>query len=154
MNYFSIPGRKDVKLVILKPSVGEVCAKFCALTLAPYSELTKKSRVREVVKYRYALAYYLKQYTDATLDGIAKATGMADHAMTDYAIRKMVEWQVDKDFAAWLKSVDPYNGTQAIYPPVFSLRKKDYHKLPRKKPLQRPAAIIPTSERIMQRHGV
>ena len=70
-----------VKTVANKSTTDDVIKDVCLVMGYTFEEVDNRSRVREIVYVRHAIAYWLKKVTNGTLKGIGTVfTGNRDHA--------------------------------------------------------------------------
>jgi len=108
ISYMAIP---SISISAVKGHVrrsDNVVELFCKANDIELDWLIQKRRQWRIVKYRQALAYYLRKLTDMSLSEIADIFGQ-DHTTVMHALKTVSDrMETDPDYVLWLQSVSPY----------------------------------------------
>ncbi len=91
-----------------KPSMDDVTVCFLRHAGKDIAFVLQRTRRREVVKYRQALMYYLRQHTAASLLDIGAFLGGYDHTSIIHSIQTVKNlMKTDVDYRIWLQGLNP-----------------------------------------------
>lgn len=88
-----------------------------------FLQMCSSSRNRPIVDARHTAMYFIKQHSKLTLHQIGLLFGFRDHSSILHAIRKVEDWQINKEYKLYFTQIE-----QRVNQNLSQVTEDDYNK--------------------------